>query len=134
MAVKAPKKVGTFVIAAKFTAAANNFRNAVTAFSEQDWTTLKKTLDPNVVLYKIKDGQVLAQTPENVVDYLQQNLAGASFSPSTAHFEPPALPAKVSGKAYWHDNDGSADDPHLPYEFHINPGNSLILTLWAKSE
>ena len=130
---KTGQKKSVFVIEAAFLAAATNFQNAVNGFNSQNWAQVQGALDPNVVLYDIRHGQPVAVGIVAVIAYLQ-TLAGASFTPlSPVHYAPPSQPNKVFGKAYWHDNDGSPDDIIL-YEFHFNPANNLISSLWAQSD
>jgi hypothetical protein len=128
-----------FVITAGSTAASSNFNNAVTAFnaSPQDVDGLANCLDPNVILYRKRNGQIIAQGRDAVIGILTSpppgGLAGAQFAPISAEYSPPTLPAKVKGEAYWEDNDGTAPDD-IKYEFHFNTTNSLIVTLWAQTK
>jgi hypothetical protein len=128
-----------FVITAGSTAAANNFNNAVTAFnaSPQDVVGLTNCLDQNVILFRKRNGQIIAQGIGPVIAILTgpapNGLAGAQFAPVSADYSPLALPAKVKGEAYWEDNDGTPPDD-IKFEFHFNTTNSLISTLWAQTK
>ncbi len=134
---KREKLANAFVILAGSATAAANFNKAVNAFNAQDTGGLEDTLDENVILYKVRNGQIIAQGITNVITVLTtpapNGLAGSLFAPLSTHYSPPALPAKVHGKAYWVDNDGTPPS-NINYEFQFNTTNSRISTLWAQSD
>ena len=101
-----------FVITPALGSVVNTFLSAVTAFNSQDAVGLGNCLDDNVVLYRKRDGAVIAQKKINVLPKLQglftDNGSGpATFSPISGTPTPIPLPVRISGAAKWHDNDGS---------------------------
>jgi hypothetical protein len=124
-----------FVIAPALNNVANIFTAAVNAFNTQDGVALGNCLDQNAILFRKRDGAVIAQGHDPVLAaleslFIDHGSGPASFAPLAIAPRPPAWPLIIQGAARWHDNDGSPDDT-IPYEFVFNPGNSLILSLWA---
>jgi hypothetical protein len=129
------------VIEASLAAATKNFSDAVNGFNPpQDAAKLRGALDPDVVLFGIKIGQVEASGINAVITFLTSpapnGLKGASFVPISAGpgapiFSPTSFPVEVSGEAVWTDNDGSPKDT-IAYKFTFNPANSKINSLWAQ--
>lgn len=125
-----------FLITPALYDASNTFSKAVSAFNSQDGAELGKWLDQEVVLFRKKNGGVVKQGHDKVLAALESlftdnGYGPAIFAPVSIAFRPPAWPLLVAGSAAWHDNDGSPDDT-IKYEFTFNPGNSLILSLWAQ--
>lgn len=128
-----------FVVTAALSAAATTFGNAVNAFNSQNGNALSSCLDAEAVLFRKRDGGVVQRGHDKVLAVLETLFVDsghgpASFTPLSSDppaFRPPALPVIVSGSAAWHDNDGSADDT-IKYEFVFDPGNSLIISLFAQ--
>jgi hypothetical protein len=117
------------------TSAEITFGKAWKAFNANDKTALGKCLSEGVLLCEIKDQKPIASGKHDVLQILTngphdtpKGLKGATFTPNN---DLKASASKVKGTAYWHDNDGSADDPKVPYDFDFDD-SSLIVKMYAE--
>lgn len=126
-----------------FSSAEETFDTAVKAFNpdpttgQQDPETLRKTLDRNVIVYRLNDGTEKYKGIDDVFRYLTTGpnaippgIAGSKFEPLTKH----PFPTKVRGRAKWTDIDGNTDNPFLVYDFDFDHGSYLLKKFYAIPE
>jgi hypothetical protein len=116
------------------------FKDAVDGFNPpQDKNKLAGTLDPNVFVYKLKDGTKKHSGKAAVLAYLTTGpiapvghlpgIAGSKFTPNKN--DQHASDTKVHGTAAWVDIDGNTDHPTLNYDFDFDPNSGLIVKFFA---
>lgn len=138
MAAKDSKTAGHYKRLHGFDVAAvkATFDKAWKAFNANDKAKLATCLNENVLLCEVKDQAPIATGKAAVLAILTNSpndnprgLKGATFTPNN---DEKANATKVKGTAYWHDNDGSQDDPAIAYDFDFDDA-SLILKMYAES-
>jgi len=137
MATKDPKTAGHFEHLHGFdvNAVKATFKKAWKAFNANDKNSLGTCLNNDVILCEVRDQAPIAKGKAAVLAILTNSLndhppglKGATFTPNNDEKD---TPTKVHGTAYWHDNDGSQDDPAIAYDFDFDDA-SLILKMYAE--